>query len=511
MSRETHFSPQQQQQQQYSPQLSPQQQFPGAPPPPPQLDLLYGSDDQHQPQWPSYDQQLSPSYGQQSPYGEHGGPMVMMPPDPTSPPVSPFNSPSTYHHHFQQVYNSFMVMQQEQQYPGSYGGYEQQQQQQQQQQQEQPIEQPIAWESLQGRVKSFCLTRQGARAVQAHISDEVIRQAVFLELAGSISRISRTQDGAMLLQQMIELGPRQIRTDIWAEISAKPGGFKDLCVHKSGVSLAQTMIDNIECPQQVSLLHAGMTAEDVCNLFKDSTGAHILLRCIHALMPKDSRFIFVAAADQLLHIGRHKFGCTILQKALEASMNDTALQLMIAERVAAIGPPLVWDAYGNYIVQHVLKLNEPAAFVYKTTLFEKLQGQMMKLATHKFGSNVAEQIVQCCPEGLAIMLKEICEARGLESLVTHPFGNYVVQRIISKCTNEQLSLLGNRINEFASVSDKVVASTAPTAPEKGKGGRGKGKGSNKPETFRRSAHGRNIIDKLCHRQSEIEGKLKQQQ
>eukprot|EP01050_Picozoa_sp_SAG11_P031594 SAG11_NODE_9887_length_872_cov_1.319534_1_plen_35_part_10 len=34
----------------------------------------------------------------------------------------------------------------------------------------------------------------------------------------------------------------------------------------------------------MGLLHSGLSAEDVCLLFKDSTGAHILLRCIHALM-----------------------------------------------------------------------------------------------------------------------------------------------------------------------------------------------------------------------------------
>eukprot|EP01051_Picozoa_sp_SAG22_P011142 SAG22_NODE_1049_length_5844_cov_2.122520_6_plen_63_part_00 len=46
-------------------------------------------------------------------------------------------------------------------------------------------------------------------------------------------------------------------------------------MHKCGVGLAQTMIDNIDCPAQVSLLHGGMTAEDVCGLFKDSTGASV--------------------------------------------------------------------------------------------------------------------------------------------------------------------------------------------------------------------------------------------
>lgn len=274
-------------------------------------------------------------------------------------------------------------------------------------------------------------------------------------------------------------------------------------MNKCGVSLALAMINNIECPQQVAMLHAGMTAEDVCQLFKDSTGAHILLRCIHALLPHDSRFIFSAAADDLLDIGRHNRGCGILQKALELAMDDTALQLMVANRVAAIGQSLAWDAFGNYIVQHVLKLREPGAKPAQLALFETLRGQMMKLATHKFGSNVAEQIVRSGPEGLAVMLEEITAPAALESLVTHPFGNYVVQRVISRSNTEQLEILGQRINEFAAASDKAPV-MAPAGRGKN-GGKGRGGNQGQAEPFRRSVYGRKIIEKLCHRQSELYG------
>ena len=97
----------------------------------------------------------------------------------------------------------------------------------------------------------------------------------------------------------------------------------------------------------------------------------------------------------------------------------------MAERVASIGVNLVWDAYGNYIVQHMLKLDFPAAQSsqpginitpwppprhtqpappvgvfpqlrspggelrgaldrrFKQQLISKLKGSMLKLATHK--------------------------------------------------------------------------------------------------------------------------------
>eukprot|EP01052_Picozoa_sp_SAG31_P009744 SAG31_NODE_520_length_14616_cov_8.879005_2_plen_469_part_00 len=153
---------------------------------------------------------------------------------------------------------------------------------------------PTQWESLQGRVLEICLTRPSARVLLPHIRDEAVRVAVLRELAGSLSQVGKIPEGAMLLAQIVERGPRQARTDIWAEIAATHGCFKELCSHKCGVSLALAMVNNIDAPQQVNSLHCSLTQGEVCQLFKDSTGGHILLRCIQILMPKDSRFIFAA-------------------------------------------------------------------------------------------------------------------------------------------------------------------------------------------------------------------------
>ena len=122
------------------------------------------------------------------------------------------------------------------------------------------------------------------------------------------------------------------------------------------------------------------------------------------------------------------------------------------------------------------------------------------------------------PAGLAMVLEEISAPGALESLVTHPFGNYVVQRAISQCTAAQLDALGQRINGFATESDKLAAvaaeaaleaGEAPPSPDSGgarsggrrggksgggkNGGGGGGQGGGKSESFRKSAHGRNML------------------
>eukprot|EP01052_Picozoa_sp_SAG31_P009745 SAG31_NODE_520_length_14616_cov_8.879005_3_plen_291_part_00 len=212
----------------------------------------------------------------------------------------------------------------------------------------------------------------------------------------------------------------------------------------------------------------------------------------------------VQAASELLDIGQHSRGCGILQKALELALDDAPLQLMVAGRVAAVGLPLVWNAYGNYIIQHVLKLPQPDVRPMKLALLKQLEGSMMKLSMHKFGSNVAEQIVRSGTEGLSAMFREITAPGALEMLVTHPFGNYVVQRIISKSNAEQLAAFGKRINDFADMPSKPVP--AGRGGKNGGGrGRGRGRNSNKtPDGFRRSVYGRNIIEKLCRRQTELQ-------
>eukprot|EP01051_Picozoa_sp_SAG22_P011143 SAG22_NODE_1049_length_5844_cov_2.122520_7_plen_166_part_00 len=128
-------------------------------------------------------------------------PMMMMPQSPpVSPGVSPFNSPSQHRQSWPAMasygggYAGYGMMPEQGHggYPGygnfmdemhgddmmhgggGGGGMAPQQQQQ----------QFLPWEALQGRVKSFCQTRQGARAVAAHVGDEAIRGEIFAELAG---------------------------------------------------------------------------------------------------------------------------------------------------------------------------------------------------------------------------------------------------------------------------------------------------------------------------------------
>ena len=55
-------------------------------------------------------------------------------------------------------------------------------------------------------------------------------------------------------RRQVELGPSSARSAIWSELAGEAGGLRALCLSKTGGPLAETLVDNIDCPGQVSLL-----------------------------------------------------------------------------------------------------------------------------------------------------------------------------------------------------------------------------------------------------------------
>ena len=55
---------------------------------------------------------------------------------------------------------------------------------------------------------------------------------------------------------------------------------------------------------------------------------------------------------------------------------------------------LLKDKFGNYIVQHVLGLNDPDLHETKAQLIAKLIPEFSVLAKHKFGSNIMEKCLK---------------------------------------------------------------------------------------------------------------------
>jgi len=145
-----------------------------------------------------------------------------------------------------------------------------------------------------------------------------------------------------------------------------------------------------------------------------------------------------------MRLATDKYGGATLQRCLEAGDADQRLTLAVAITKNALA--LVSDAHGNYILQHVLTMQ---ALPPKQAAIAALKGSFVRLARHKFGSNVVEKCVQAGEWALAEVVSEISAARsGVEDLLSDQYGNYVVRFIsvmLSRFGRSHGDLAQNRI------------------------------------------------------------------
>jgi hypothetical protein len=87
-------------------------------------------------------------------------------------------------------------------------------------------------------------------------------------------------------------------------------------------------------------------------------------------------------------IGKHKQGCCVIQRCLEKGRYSQKLALarVIVNNIA----DLIEDAFGNYLIQNVLKINNEEV---NHLIFAYIAGDFIRLSKLKFSSNVIEKCI----------------------------------------------------------------------------------------------------------------------
>ena len=169
-----------------------------------------------------------------------------------------------------------------------------------------------------------------------------------------------------------------------------------------------------------------------------------------------TQFIFNACMDYCDQIGSDKHGCCVMQRCLEKGLQSQKLALadVIISRIHV----LIEDAYGNYLVQNVLKLKSE---LRNDQILNFIAGDFVRLSQLKFSSNVIEKCLETSQAGVQIdqifkgthywddqaaarelgyqsRTRQIRVSFIVQRLVTHQFGNYVLQKAIAIVTDQTL-------------------------------------------------------------------------
>jgi hypothetical protein len=244
-------------------------------------------------------------------------------------------------------------------------------------------------------------------------------QIIFEEVKIHFTELMVDPFGNYLCQRLLEYANDEQRTVL---VENAVPAMTQIALNQHGTRALQRMIEFITTPEQTQLIIDALRC-DVVQLIQDLNGNHVIQKCLNHLSSHDAQFIFNAVGHHCVVVGTHRHGCCVLQRCV-----DHASGVQKGELIGHIidnAFSLVQDPFGNYVVQYILDLSEPA---FTEPLCRSFLGSLSILSKQKFSSNVIEKCIRCAgPETKRLLIQEINNQTELEKLLRDSFANYVVQ------------------------------------------------------------------------------------
>eukprot|EP00756_Hemistasia_phaeocysticola_P060441 Hpha_TRINITY_DN4035_c0_g1::TRINITY_DN4035_c0_g1_i1::g.63735::m.63735 len=212
-----------------------------------------------------------------------------------------------------------------------------------------------------------------------------------------------------------------------------------------GSRCLQIIIDIINTQEQMRVLATALASIAV-SLLKDVNGGQVIQKCLQKFDEGRRQFIFDAIQTRVANVATHRHGCCVLQRSLDMGSDVQRVQLVAEVLVHAVD--LMLDPYGNYVIQYILNLQ--LEFI-ALRVVQVMVGNLLRLSTNKFASNVVERALSITPPDVfKLLVKELVEDTVLPCLLCDQYGNYVVQTALQAADEESFGILSKGIKPFLS-------------------------------------------------------------
>ncbi|CRJ90697.1 hypothetical protein BN1708_017026, partial [Verticillium longisporum] len=173
----------------------------------------------------------------------------------------------------------------------------------------------------------------------------------------------------------------------------------------------------------------------------------------------DAQFIFDAVGNHCVDVGTHRHGCCVLQRCIDHA--DGAQKVWLIGKITEHAPVLVQDPFGNYVVQYIIDLNEPA---FTEPVVGMFRNRICQLSRHKFSSNVIEKLLRCSQaQGRDMIVDELLQPGEMDRLLRDSYANYVIQTALEYATPEGKHRMVEVIRPFLPAPKETVVESAEEA------------------------------------------------
>ncbi|KAK2198231.1 bifunctional Pumilio RNA-binding repeat/Armadillo-like helical/Pumilio [Babesia duncani] len=314
-------------------------------------------------------------------------------------------------------------------------------------------------DEIRGNVTSIAKDQAGCRMLQRllEFKDPILISTIVEEVLDNLFDLMTDPFGNYLCQKLMGVCNQEQIAKI---ISAVGPDFVKIGLNMHGTRAVQRLLEVLTTPDHIEKVTKALS-HGVVDLVNDLNGNHIIQKCLFVLSNENCGFIYKAINEKCVQVATHRHGCCVMQRCIDAA-NAVQRQELI-EAIILNALELVQDAYGNYVVQYVLKLKIPSI---NRRIVMAVAAQTTELAKQKFSSNVVERcLIYCCQDIRTILISQFIEApvSVLKDLILDPFGNYVIQRVLNVAQPQELHQLLEKIQphmdeiKVASSGKKIAA------------------------------------------------------
>ncbi|QPG75441.1 hypothetical protein FOA43_002796 [Brettanomyces nanus] len=284
----------------------------------------------------------------------------------------------------------------------------------------------------------LCKDQHGCRFLQRQleIGGPDAATQIFNEIRLNVIELMIDPFGNYLIQKLLERVTEEQRTTLVRNASSQ---FVRIALDPHGTRALQKLVECVNTQEEFDIIVNSLSSYVVL-LSRDLNGNHVVQKCLQKLPPESCNFIFDAACENCVKIAKHRHGCCVLQRCFDHGTPKQCekLSLKVGENCVELST----DPYGNYVVQYVLSMeenrlrsqNDPVS-VTKTPntkhsidlIISALKNNLVRLSTHKFGSNVVEKSLRI-PTLAPVLIGQLLKEPDSPILLLHDaYGNYVLQ------------------------------------------------------------------------------------
>ncbi|KAH6918552.1 armadillo-type protein [Coprinopsis sp. MPI-PUGE-AT-0042] len=292
---------------------------------------------------------------------------------------------------------------------------------------------------VKGHICEFSQDLFASRFIQDSITSHTEFDIIFEELSApsNLLAVAMNSSGNYVVQKLLANSSVEQRNVLNEMILQH---FVQLSLDTYGCRVIQYFIDLAYWDLRARIAKAA--EPHILSFVKHVNANHVVQKLLGLAPPNCMGFIVPLLRGRVAEIAKDDYGCRVLQRCFHDLPDHVARPLV--HEFLPYTLEMVTHEFGNFVVQKILESGAP---MDRAVIFQNLQGNFLRCAQHKFGSNVCERALEYAdPAVRRSIIREILVLvnrfpKGVYQLMVHQYGNYVLQKALLLAEGQQLSEL----------------------------------------------------------------------